>query len=412
MKLPWDEKYLKISFHVILTLVAAYILINVVDLLAFILIDIGSILSTIFGFLGSVIRVFSPLIIAFVIAYLLDPFVEFYQGQYENFIKAHPIFRNINFGKRKKLGKEVHAHKNRMAGALLTYLTVFVAIYILMWALIRNFDFAEDGGFMAVLNTIIDTITTLFNDLQTALTSLGYLDILTDSIDNFISWVSEYLLSFVNNAVGIVAGAGTWILNVFIALVVAFFFMSNKHQLIHQIQKIVEIFLPAKVNRFLGIALEDFHVVFSGYIRGLILDGVILGTLIAIGLSFIGVDLAILIGILTAIFNLIPFFGGIMAFFLSVSFELLLGSPITALYAGILILIIQQIDTVFIVPRVVGQRVKLSAPVVILSLSIAGSVFGIWGMLLIVPCIAIAKVFFTRFTNRYIEWKKKNNRTM
>ena len=403
MKLPWDAKYIKISFHVVLTLIVVYILMSVVDLITFVLLDLHSILSSVIGFLGTVIRIFSPLILAFVIAYLFDPLVDFYQKKFEEFYIKYLKNHKINIFKNKQTAQ----FKKRLAGTTLTYITVFLALYILIWSLIQNLDFTG-GGIMVFVNTTIETFMSLFNDLQVTLADLGYLDgIITEIIDGFALWISSYFLSFVNDAVNIIAGAGTWLLNFFIALVVAFFFMNNKEQLKQQIDKLAILFLPPKTNNFLSIAIEDFHFVFSGYIRGLILDGIILGTLIAIFLSFIGVELAVLIGVLTAIFNLIPFFGGIIAFFLSVSFELLLGEPTRALLAGIIIIVIQQIDTMLIVPKVIGQRVKLAAPVVMLSLTIAGTLFGMWGMLLVVPSIAIAKIFFMRFMERYAAKKNK-----
>ena len=416
MKLPWDKQYLKISFHVIFTLAVGYILMNIIDVATFILIDLRRILGDIFSGIGTFLRIISPLTIAFVIAYLFDPLVDFYQDRYEIFKKniLIPFFEKHditkpNFIKARKSRKDDYGpFKQRLAGASLTYLTAFTAIYIIVWMLVRNLGFGREGGLLAMINYTIDTLSTLLYNLEALLADWGYLDSVLDFIDEAIQSLNSYILYFINSAVTIAASAGAWLLNFFISLVVAFFFMNNKEKLKHQIKAMANIFLPKKINNILTLTLEDFHAVFSGYVRGLILDGIILGTLIAITLSIIGVELAILIGVLTAIFNLIPFFGGIVAFFLSVLFELLMGSPLNALLAGIAIIIIQQIDTIFIVPKVVGERVKLSAPVVMLSLTIAGSIFGILGMLLIVPSIAIAKIFFMRFTQRYVEskWKR------
>lgn len=409
MKLPWDKNYLKISFHVMFTILGAYILISLFDGLAYIIIDIGGTISGIFDSIGRLVRLFSPLIIAFIIAYLFDPLVDFYQKHYTEFKSSVLLPRLKNkefklFKFRKK--KEPPRFKTRGAGAALCYISIFFGLYLIIRLLVASLHF-DDDGITGMINRTMETFTTLIVNLEDPLREWGVLDFAMGHLETFILWVNNFIFEFISGAITTIVTTGVWILNMFISLIVAFYFMTHKERLKSQLLYLVKLILPKKASGILLVFLEDLHIVFSGYIRGLILDGIILGTLIAIGLSIVGVEMAIPIGILTAIFNLIPYFGGIMAFFLSITFELLLGTPINALYAAIVILIIQQIDTVFIVPRVIGHNVKLSAPVVLLSLTIAGSLFGIMGMLLIVPILATIKIIAMRFLERYAQIKHK-----
>ena len=399
MKLPWDKTYLKIAFHVIVTLGAVYILFTLVDAVASMIGDLGSVFDAIFSAIRRFLSIMSPAITAFVIAYLFDPIVDVFQKQYEQhfipFFKKHKLYRQ------KKIDPD--SFKKRFAGSMITYIVAFSAIALLIRLLANNLGIT-DGGFFEMVNRTVASFNELANRLEESLEEWGFAEI--GFLDDFSYWIESTLLEFVNSAMSMATAAGAWVLNLFISLVVAFYFMNNKHRLTFQFAKLMELFLPNKIYTVTGNFLGDLHAVFSGYIRGLILDGIILGTLIGIGLSIVGVELAILIAVFTAIFNLIPFFGGIIAFFLAVVSELLIGSPLTALYAAIVILIIQQIDTMFIVPKVVGERVSLSPPIVMLSLTIAGSILGLWGMLLIVPTIAMVKIFVMRFIERYIERKK------
>ena len=93
-----------------------------------------------------------------------------------------------------------------------------------------------------------------------------------------------------------------------------------------------------------------------------------------------------------------------MAFFLAVSVALLGGSPIKAMYAAIVILLLQQLDSAVIVPKIVGNKVELHPVLVILSLSVFGSIFGIWGMVFAVPVTAIIKIILYRI------YRKQKNR--
>ena len=71
-----------------------------------------------------------------------------------------------------------------------------------------------------------------------------------------------------------------------------------------------------------------------------------------------------------------------------------------ALYATIGMLALQQVDTIFISPKVVGESVELSPVIVIIALSIAGNLFGLWGMVFAIPVFATIKLFASRIYTR------------
>ena len=79
---------------------------------------------------------------------------------------------------------------------------------------------------------------------------------------------------------------------------------------------------------------------------------------------------------------------------------LLSGEPIKALYAAIVIIVLQQLDGIVIGPKVVGENVKLSPVMVIIALAVAAELFGLWGMILAVPVFATIKLFAQRFFYR------------
>ncbi|MBR2061990.1 MAG: AI-2E family transporter, partial [Anaerotignum sp.] len=83
----------------------------------------------------------------------------------------------------------------------------------------------------------------------------------------------------------------------------------------------------------------------------------------------------------------------VTAFILAVFSGLLSGTPMKAVYASVLILLLQQIDSIFIVPKAVGKRVELHPVLVLLSLAVFGRLFGFWGLLFAVPLGALCKNF-------------------
>ena len=123
-----------------------------------------------------------------------------------------------------------------------------------------------------------------------------------------------------------------------------------------------------------------------------VMDSILMVILTSGALLLIRLDFAIIIGVIAGIFNLIPYFGPIVGFGLAVIIGLLDPEPIKALYAAIAILIIQQIDGWFIVPKVVGNCVKLHPIVVLLAILVGGNLFGLIGMLLAVPAAAFIRL--------------------
>ena len=139
---------------------------------------------------------------------------------------------------------------------------------------------------------------------------------------------------------------------------------------------------------------------FSGYITGQMTDALIMAILISISFTIAKIPYAIMIGILSGFSNLIPYVGAVIAFLLSVAMGLLSGEPIRALYAIIIVLILQQVDIILIVPKVVGKSVELHPAFVIISLAVFGGLFGIFGMIVAVPCGALIKTFAIRIYER------------
>ena len=109
--------------------------------------------------------------------------------------------------------------------------------------------------------------------------------------------------------------------------------------------------------------------------------------------TIVGLPHGILIGLVSGFSNLIPYFGAVMAFFLAVLAGLFSGAPMKAVYASVLILLLQQVDSIFIVPKAVGQKLELHPVLVLLSLAAFGRMFGFWGLVFAVPLGALCKNF-------------------
>lgn len=143
--------------------------------------------------------------------------------------------------------------------------------------------------------------------------------------------------------------------------------------------------------------LTNIRLAINSYIVGLIIELILIATLTTIGYTIIGVKYAILLGVITGILNLIPYVGILIAGVLSIV-ATLTGSPDLSIIIGVVIVtvVVQLIDNNIIVPLVVSSKVEINAFISIIGIIIGGAIAGISGMFLALPILAIIKVVFDR----------------
>ena len=378
MKLPWDKEYLKISFHVIFTLIVTCLIYLILKNINVAFINIGE-------FLKGTLKTFSPLVIAIIFSYLVNPAVGFFQK----------IADKWQVKKRRSNDK----FKRRFEGTVALYLIIIIAIALgIRIAVIR----IGSANITEIANSINKSIQSFSDTLVLFQVKLAEIDILSSLDGLFPQWTEwiNMITNWVKNSVFTIASslsaAGGWILNVFIGLIISFYLLIEKERIIYYAKNVIRLFLPKKLSERLLSVFSDINNIFSGYIGGQVTDAIIMAILISVSFSIVGIDYAVIIGLISGFSNLIPYIGAVVAFILSVSVGLLSGEPIMALYAAIIVLVLQQIDSVFIVPKVVGKSVDLHPVLVLLALSVFGTLFGIVGMIFAVPITAIIKLFLVR----------------
>jgi predicted PurR-regulated permease PerM len=142
----------------------------------------------------------------------------------------------------------------------------------------------------------------------------------------------------------------------------------------------------------------------GGFFRGQLLVALFVGVASSIGLWAIGLPFWLLVGMVAGVFNLVPLVGPFIGGGLAVIIALIDGQPLKALWAAIVLLIVQQIDNHLISPNVMGRTVQLHPVVVMLGLLVGASFAGLFGMLVIVPLIAVAKIVFLFMWSKYVDY--------
>ena len=189
-----------------------------------------------------------------------------------------------------------------------------------------------------------------------------------------------------------ISGVSNLFAFIFLLPVYIFMILFYKPLLLEFIAKLFK----KEQHHMVAEVLLESKTLIQSYLLGLLVETIIVAILNSIGLLLLGIQYAILIGILGAILNIIPYIGGLVAIALPVIMALATQSTGAAVYVIIVYTIIQFIDNNLIVPRIVASKVRMNALVSLIVVLTGGALWGIPGMFLSIPVTAIAKVIFDR----------------
>lgn len=388
MKIDLNKKLLTYSIYVIFTVIAIYLAIGIMG-------NVGLILKKSLSIVKLFILLIKPLLIAIVISYLLYPITNFLESIFEN-NRVYKIKKESN---------------RRIFSILLSYLLIIGLILSLICGI-----YFMIGGQISKNTTIANIITDIEKYIKTnsfttstipnAIESLNIpiLNTLQPYIVDGISSIQTYLTKNLGAMTSSVVSIGSSIASFFIAIILSIYLLKDSEYFIELWNKLYYlVFRKSKFGFNIRKVFFIIHNVFSKFIRGQLLEAIFVGLLSTVALYIVGIDYAIIIGLIAGITNMIPYVGPIVGTILAAIMGLLSGHPIKIVYAIIAMLIVQQIDNHLLAPKIVGESVGLHAVFTIMAIIIGGN-FGLIGMLIAVPLAASFKVLFN------IWYDKKINR--
>lgn len=189
------------------------------------------------------------------------------------------------------------------------------------------------------------------------------------------------------------------ILSLLIVPVFAFYLLIDFDRIVERAGKLV----PRRWKRSIFETFTEIDTMVSGYVRGQLLAIVILSALYSAGLTVVGLRLSIPIGIVTGCLAFVPYIGFTTGLVLAICMALLdWHSGAFVLQVAAVMLGVQVLDGLFVTPRVVGRSVGLGPVEVLLAMAAAGTLFGFIGVLLAVPIGATAKIIVRRLVGAYM----------
>jgi predicted PurR-regulated permease PerM len=247
----------------------------------------------------------------------------------------------------------------------------------------------------SLLSEALPRLSAKFQSLlkQSVSWASGYFHITVRKINVWINDTQSDLFSNTGAAIGMTLMTLAGVLStVFLTPVYIFMLLYYQPHLILFIHKLFGSSNEGKISEI----LTETKNIIQNYLVGLSAEFIIVAILNSIGLMLLGMDYAILLGIAGAMLNVIPYLGGLITLLLFMLIALVTKAPIYVLYVFILYTSIQFIDNNFIVPKVVGSKVKLNAFICLLVVILGAALWGIPGMFLSIPLTAIIKLILER----------------
>ncbi len=335
-------------------------------------------LGLVFEGFKKVISVFSPVIAALCIAFVLNiPLTAF----------ETKVFKFWDKAKRKFVLK-----LKRPVCLLLTYILALGIVSLLILVIIPDIvetvtHLAEKmPGFMLDVKNWLDDLLNRFNIKQTNIpdVTINW----KSAANTFISWISGSSGKLVDSAVNITTSVFLGIFDAVFSIVISIYILASKEKIGRFVKNALNAFLNTKTNSFINHVAEKTNESFSRFIGGQLLESVILGTLCFIGMIILGFPNALIISVLVCVTALVPIVGttvgAVIGFLLIV-----ITNPIKAIFFVIFFIVLQQIEGNFIYPKVVGKAVGLPGILVVSAVLVGGNIGGVLGALIGVPTVAV-----------------------
>lgn len=336
-----------------------------------------------FGIISDLIAILSPVILGVIFAYLLNPMV-------------NAIDRALPKLLLKKMKKESTAKKISRAVGIVVSLSVGLFLVYGLFYLVLPQLYETIMGIVNKLpeyfSTVEKWVLSFFEDNPEM--SANARTMLDNAYLKLEDWLSEdgFLL---DNLQKIMNGVTTSLMSVIkavanavIGIVASVYILWSKETFLGQIKKIlVALCRPEKADRILYIGRET-HRIFGGYVSGVIIEAIIMGIMTYVGMLIFRLPFPLLVATVVGVTNIIPFFGPFIGGIPS-AILILLVDPVKCFYFIIFIVVLQQIEGNIIAPRVLGDSIGISGFWVLVSITVAGSLFGFGGMLIGVPVFAV-----------------------
>ena len=353
---------------------------------------VGSFNNTV-KLLGQALQVIAPFLVGAFIAFILYPLVRFF---YRN------LFKNTLHMKSDKLSKWL--------SILVTYVIAIGVIAILMVFILPQL-YTSITDIVDRLPVWYNNLTTIVDNFENRHADLGFIDYnlinehLTSLYPKIISYLTDTLANLlpyvVNTSMAIVKG----VVNLIISIMVSVYMISDHKNIFYQFKKLLYAVFPKQAADTARTICRESTNIFLKFMYGKAIDSVIIGIICFICMNIFKFPYTVLISVIVGITNMIPYFGPYIGGVLG-GIIIVIVNPVQVIFFAVMILVIQQFDGLVLGPKILGDSTGLKPLWVIFAIVVGGAMFGVLGMFLGVPTMAVICYILNIVVEHFL--KKRN----
>lgn len=390
-RMKWKDKLDpvlgKIAIYIIITVSVLYLLYKISG-------PVFAFITWLLKMIGSLLKLLTPLFWGFFVAYLLMPLTNFLQKK----------LASSRFNKKQKSCRGI--------AVALTIIIVLAALVVLLSVLISTFtsqvQIADFDSTLAFFKALGANISGLYDQIVSFLSDLNVdAGQIQNVVDTVVEAFNKWLSSMGENMVATIEDIPHIISQTLFIIIFAIWFLLDGANIAMYWGKVMAALFSDKVRAKIREFLEDCDEAFSGYIRGQVMDALLMMLMISIVLYIFDVPFAIAIGVLAGIGNLIPYVGPFIAYAGTIIVCFVNGEFTKMIITLIALWIVQSIDGNIINPKLLGKHAHIHPMYVIVALIVGSAWGGLLGMLFAVPIAALIKKIFDRAINKRLAYLKK-----
>ncbi|MBQ9910558.1 MAG: AI-2E family transporter [Lachnospiraceae bacterium] len=326
---------------------------------------------------------FRPVILGCVIAYIVNPLSK--------------LLERTVFAKVKK--EKVRLGLSNALAFFFVLLLLAFSFMILIPQLIESVKMLAENldGYIASLNKLIERWGIKF----------GRFDISTliSSSESLLDKIGEYLSNNISQILEVSANAGKGLLQWVIAFILSIYLLGDKRMLKAGLKRLFNAAFTKEQNARMNVLLRESDMIFTRYIVFNLIDSLIIGAVTAIFMASFGMQYVGLISFVVAITNLVPTFGPLVGEVVG-AFILLMVKPSHALIFLICELLLQGCDGYIIKPKLFGNSLGVSGLWILVGVIVGGNMFGVAGILLAIPIVAIIDFSYSNYFMPWLEARR------
>lgn len=349
---------------------------------------------------SKILSVFSPLILGLCIAFVVNLPLRYLEEKI--------------FGKLTRRNGKVWSKLKRPLCLTLSFLFLLSIITVLLSFVIPELISTGQKFFIALPTAMEGVTATLNSVLEKFHLSEAFPDLQIDwnSISSWaLSLLDSHSNSIAQGALGIVTTLFNTVLNLILGFVFSIYVLASKESLGKLAKSIIYSIMRRERARKLISVVVLSNKAFSGFIAGQCTEVLLIGTLCFIGMLIFRMPYAVMVSCIIAFTAFVPVFGPFIGTAIG-AFFIFIESPIKALWFVVFIIILQQIESNVIYPRIMGKHVGLPGIWVLAAVTIGGGLFGVVGIIVSVPVCSVIYTLFDKWIKKRLEERNICHKTM